>query len=387
MVSAVRKGLAVRAVARLFRVDHSVVRKWLKRAGRRRLDRVDFGSQSRAPKTLQRTAAEMEDLILEVRRWLQEESPLGEYGPVAIRRELLARPVERPPAITTIKRILRRRGALDGRRRIRRPAPPPGWYLPAVAAAQAEIDSCDVIEDLKLEAGPLVDVFNVVSIIGKRVRSWPAEAPMSSDFATCALLRHWREHGLPDYVQFDNDTRFTGGSRWPNTLGTLIRTCLALNVTPVFAPPREHGIQNAIESANGRWQAKIWRRFQHPSFAALKRCAATYENAANRKNAASIGNAPTRRRFPKRRTLLLPARPQGTVILIRRTDAHSRVVILGKTYSLPVSWPYRLARCELDLTASRLRFVGLRRQAFDQQPCLHSMPFLLPQKQPLSIKL
>jgi len=41
-----------------------------------------------------------------------------------------------------------------------------------------------------------------------------------------------------------------------------MRTCLRLDVTPVFAPPRESGFQAAIENFNGRWQAKVWARFR-----------------------------------------------------------------------------------------------------------------------------
>jgi hypothetical protein len=41
-------------------------------------------------------------------------------------------------------------------------------------------------------------------------------------------------------------------------------------VVPVFAVPHEMGIQASIESLNGRWQAKVWARFQHPSLEALQ---------------------------------------------------------------------------------------------------------------------
>jgi hypothetical protein len=38
------------------------------------------------------------------------------------------------PALRTSNRILQRHGAFDGQHRIRRPPPPPGWYLPNLAA-------------------------------------------------------------------------------------------------------------------------------------------------------------------------------------------------------------------------------------------------------------
>lgn len=387
MVAVVRNGFSLRAVAREFRVDHSVVRRWVVFAGARRLDRVDFTSRPSIPKTIRRISPELEQLILDVRTWLREESALGEYGPAAICAELIARHVAPPPSTTTIKRVLRRRGVLDGKRRVRRPAPPPGWYLPNVAAGKMEIDSCDVIEDLKIDGGPLVDIFNTVALLGKRVRSWAVEAPMPGNFACSSLLRLWREVGLPHFAQFDNDTRFTGGARWPNTLGTMIRLCLALEVTPVFAPPHEHGMQNAVEGANARFMAKVWRRFHHQNIDSLQMCAVRYEDAANQKSAPAIDSAPTRRPLPKRKHILLPADPLGVVIFVRRTTAASCLTVLGREYSLPSPWPHRLVRCEVDLTGRQLRFVGLRRQAHSDQRLLHTAHFRLPSKAPCTLTL
>ena len=55
-----------------------------------------------------------------------------------------------------------------------------------------------------------------------------------------------------------HDTRFQGPHAQPDAIGTVVKFCLSLGVVPVFAPPREHGMQNAIESFNGRWQANVW---------------------------------------------------------------------------------------------------------------------------------
>ena len=66
----------------------------------------------------------MENLILRTRKRLKEKSDLGEHGAVAIHRALTERGIKKIPSLRTIGRVLLRRGALDGRRRIRRPPPP-----------------------------------------------------------------------------------------------------------------------------------------------------------------------------------------------------------------------------------------------------------------------
>ena len=353
--------------------------RWAQRAEGKRLDRVCFDDSSSAPKQVHRTNPELEDRILELRRHLRDESPLGEYGPEAIRRALMEQDGS-APSLSTIKRVFRRRGALDGKRRVRRKAPPPGWYLPEVRNRLAELDSLDVIEDLKIENGPLVDVLNLVELHGKRIRSWAVEGPFTAKNTHVALLEHWRDHGLPAYVQFDNAPIFTGGARHADTLGTVIRLCLALGVTPVFAPVREHGLQNAVESANGRYQDKVWRRFHHAGLAELRKRSRAYEAASNLKNAAAIGEAPARRPFPGGGWLSLPSKAQGRVIFIRRTNEKSEVEVLGRAYRVSQCWPHRLVRCDVDLTTDELCFFGLRRSAHEEQPLLKKVEYLVPPK-------
>ena len=101
---------------------------------------------------------------------------LGAVGAEAIRQALLDQGVAAVPSLRTINRILARRGALDGRGRTRRPPPPPGWYLPDVAAARAELDSFDIVEGLVIKDGPQVEVLNGVSLHGGLVVSWPTVA-------------------------------------------------------------------------------------------------------------------------------------------------------------------------------------------------------------------
>jgi hypothetical protein len=91
-----------------------------------------------------------------------------------------------------------------------------------------------------------------------------------------ALTDRWRREGLPTYAQFDNDTIFQGAHQFTDTVGRVSRLCLALQVIPVFAPPREHGFQNAIEGFNALWQSKVWQRHHCPDLASLMAISGRY---------------------------------------------------------------------------------------------------------------
>ncbi len=379
MIAAVRAGSSMRAVARAHAVSLSTVQWWARRAGELALDRVDWSNRSPLAEKIQRTDSAVEDFVLALRRELKTTSDLGEYGARAIHRALVARAPARMPSVRTIGRILERRGALDAGRRIRRPPPPPGWYLPPLALRQAELDSFDTIEGLALEGGVQLEVLTVVSVHGGLPNAWP-QPLVTAKTAVAALVEHWRQVGLPAYAQFDNDTIFRGTHRWQDALGRVVRTCLHLGVIPVFAPPQESGFQAAIESFNGRWQAKVWTRFHHDSLGTLQERSQRYVRAYRARAAGRIEAAPPRRFFPDSWQANLQAPPHGMVIFIRRTSETGTVRLLGRPFAVDPGWPHRLVRCEMDLSARTVRFHALRRRTPNDQPLLHEAPYVLPLK-------
>lgn len=321
----------------------------------------------------------MEDSVLEVRKELREFSVLGEYGARAIRAELERRGAEQVPSVRTIDRILHRRGALDGRRRIRRLAPPRGWYLEDVARKEVELDSFDVVEGLVIQGGGEVEVLNGVSLHGRLVASWPLPA-VTAKVAVEKITQHWREWGLPDYAQFDNDTRFQGAHQHKDSFGRITRLCLSLQVVPVFAPPREHGFQASVESYNGLWQSKVWSRFHHDDLAQLQERSARYVNAHRARTEDKRRSAPARRDFPISWSLDLQAPLRGRVIFLRRTDHAGSVFLLGRRFPVSTLWLYRLVRCDVDLDRGEISFLTLRRSQPSDHDLLKTTPYIPPKR-------
>jgi hypothetical protein len=380
MVAAVRRGQKMRAVARQFRVPLATVQYWVRRAAGQRLDRVDWHDRPHTPYHTRRTDRDLEDRILDLRRELRATSDLGSFGAQAIHEALQEQGITPLPSVRTVGRILQRRGALDARRRVRRPPPPIGWYLPDVAAAQAELDSFDLVEGLVIEGGPHVEVLNGIALHGGWPVSWPLEASVTAKQVSTLLVEHWRTWGLPRYAQFDNDTLFHGPQRYPDTVGRVIRLCLSLGIVPVFTPPREMGFQAMIEGYNGWWQAKVWARFPHASLGDLQGCSGRFVAALRRRREARFEAAPLRRPFPKDWWLNLQAHPQGRLVYLRRTDAAGRVEVLGHTIAADGHWLRRLVRVEVDLVKGQMRVYALRRREPKAQPLLRELPYELPRR-------
>ena len=375
MVRWVRSGKSMHLVADRLRIGVSTVALWVGRAKGRRLDSVDFVDRSPGcVRSWNRVPRRVEQRIAELRKTLREESILGEYGAMAIQIALQAEMHSPPPSIATINRALSRQGLQEAARHRRRAAPPRGWYLPAVAAGEAELDSFDLIEELKIANGPLIWVLNGTSLHGGLVDSWPLEQA-TAKLVLERVLKRWQREGLPAYAQFDNGTQFQGAHQFADAVGRMSRLCLALGVIPVFAPPREPGFQNAIEGFNGLWQAKVWQRSKFKDIAQVKAASARYVSAHRARSSTRRERAPKRRPMPPNFSLNLNAKLKGTMIFLRRTDEHGRAHLLGQTFEICARWAHRLVRCEVDFTQQRIRFYALRRRDPADQPLLHEVTY------------
>jgi putative transposase len=381
MVEAVRSGRSQRNVAHTCRVALCTVQRWLERAGDDALDRVDWTSRSHAPHRVPRRASsEVETAVLACRKQLKDESPLGFYSADAIQEALRATGrFGTVPSTRTIGRILARNGALDSRRRIRRTAPPPGWYLADVARGRAELDSYDVIEGLVIEDHGEVEVLTGRALWGHQALAWTRPHLIAKSLVR-RLLVHWRREGLPDYAQFDNDTRFTGPHQYRDVVGRVARVCLSLGITPVYAPPRETGFQAAIESFNNVWQQKVWGRYHHDNWAALQDRSAQFITAYTRRLAGRGERAVQRRPFPDGWKMDLQKELTGRLIYLRRTDERGIVQLLGREFQIGHPWTHRLVRCEFHISAGELRCYRLRRREPEQQPLIQVIKHQLPER-------
>jgi len=381
MVEAVRRGGSQRRVARAFGKSRSTLQWWLRRVAGRPLDQVDWSDGSSRPhRVANRTHPETELAIIACRNRLKESSSLGFYGAEAIREALLHEDfVNGVPHVRTIGRILARNGILDGRRPVRRTAPPPGWYLPRVALGQVELESFDVIEGLSLDGCGEVDVLTGRALWGPQTIAWPVSA-LNAKRVIDRLLDHWQTNGLPTYAQFDNDSRFGGPANSPGTVGQVSRFCLSLGVTPVFAPPRETGFQAAIESFNGLWQAKVWERFHGEGVSLLRAASDRFIAAYIQRLAPRCERAPYRRAFPRDWKLNLQARLAGRIIYLRRTDDSGTAFFLGQRFAIDPGWVYRLVRCEVDITRNEVRCYRLRRREPKVQPLIRAVAYHVPRR-------
>jgi hypothetical protein len=133
----------------------------------------------------------------------------------------------------------------------------------------------------------------------------------------------------------------------------VIRLCLSLGVTPVFAPPRETGFQANIERYNGLWQKSVWERFHFKNYKQLMEPSQRYVEAFHDKKYDSIQSAPDRYEVPKDFVFSCNNPPsnltEGKIILLKRTDNNGYTNVLGNSWEVDNLWTNRLTRVEIIL--------------------------------------
>ena len=379
IVAAHRAGTSLRNIAEDFGETKSTVQRWVAFAQGKRLDRIDFhNKKSGTTQPHNKSSRKLERRILQLRKQLKDKSILGLHGAEAIRKEMLRRGDRDVPTSRTIGNILKRNGMVDQRTRVRRPAPPPGWYLPDLLKQKVELDSFDIIEGLYLHGGQEVQFLNGLSLHGNLLHSRVNET-QTAENTVLALIEHWKQFGLPTYVQFDNDMVFQG-PRKANAIGKVIRLCLSLKVIPVFTTPYEQGFQGKIERFNREIQEKFWRRRQFKNIKDVEKHLEQYVQAHRFAHQETILSAPRRRAFPKRWQRNDTKPPSGTMIYLRRTDGSGRVRFLEREFLVSVHWVNRLVRAEVDLDEGRIRFFALRRADWKTHRLLNTIKFRLSKK-------
>jgi hypothetical protein len=234
------------------------------------------------------------------------------------------------------------------------------------------------VDGLYLKGQPELGILTGVSLHGGLPGAWPAFGMRVGQIVP-ALVEHWRAFGRPAYAQFDNDPRFIGGLAKPDSIGPVIRLCLALNIVPVFAPPHEMGFQNAVEGFNGLWQDKVWGRFRDPTLDALQIRSGQWIHALRQRSAVRIEAAPVRDPFPS--GPLEPWQPpKGRMVFLRRATEAGTVSVLGHHLLVDRHWPWRLVRAELDLTTSQISFFALRKREPIVQPLLSQAEYPIPDR-------
>jgi hypothetical protein len=317
-------------------------RSWLHKWAARfdQLGRHGLHSRSRRPQQSPHAYTERERRLVWRERLRLERCAVGLVGPAAIQAELHAsRLLRRVPSLATIKRILRAAGVYGAR-----PQPRSAYFPQPRPTAAYVVQALDWTARY-LAGGQKVFAFHTVDL-----QTHALCQSVSSDKSVATALAHalhsWRQLGLPDGLQLDNDAAFCGGYKKARVFGRFIRLCLYCGVEPIFLPPGEPRRNGVVERLNGLWAQACWqrRRFRSPEEAARACAEFVRWHAHEYRPPALHGLTPaqaerrvTRRRLTAGEVRALPEvlpLTAGRVHFLRRVDEEGRITLLNETWAV-----------------------------------------------------
>jgi len=171
-----------------------------------------------------------------------------------------------------------------------------------------------------------------------------------------SLLRCWKVLGLPDFLQLDNELSFRGSNRYPRSFGLVLRLCLYFGVHPVFIPIGEPWRNGEIESFNGTYDKKFFRRQWFSSYAMLKRQSKNFQRFHNLHHRYSCLKGKTPLEVvaaddfkpitlgPNRKLPVINYIPDGSISLIRFIRSDRKLDIFGEKFEVPKDLVYSYVR-------------------------------------------
>ena len=171
-----------------------------------------------------------------------------------------------------------------------------------------------------------------------------------------SLLRCWKVLGLPDFLQLDNELSFRGSNRYPRSFGLVLRLCLYFGVHPVFIPVGEPWRNGEIESFNGTYDKKFFRRQWFSSYAMLKRQSKNFQRFHNLHHRYSCLKGKTPLEVvaaedfkpitlgPNRKLPVVNYIPDGSISLIRFIRSDRKLDIFGEKFEVSKDLVYSYVR-------------------------------------------
>jgi transposase InsO family protein len=345
--------------------------------------------RSRAPKNRpNRLSQSVRQAICEARLELEAEAALGTglkyIGGRAVRTRLNEKGMRPLPGVSTIERILREAGLTRNKKKASSPEVDYPHLQPTATHKLCQVD----IFPRYLQGGQHVACFNALDVVSRYPTGQAFKQQRSKD-AAGFLLHVWRELGVAQYTQVDNEGCFSGGFTHPYVLGKVVRLALAVGTELVFSPVYHPQSNGYVERFHQDYDRHVWQDTYLADLEYVQRQADRFfhnyrqrrdHTALNEQTPQACHHQSQPKPLPNTVTLSAERRPlyEGRVHFIRRVSELGTIRVLNVDWQVPQFDPLKGVWVTLELTVQ-----GATLSVFDSAPdadtrqCLASYPFPL----------
>jgi transposase len=299
-------------------------------------------------------------IVLQVRKRLQR-AAVGLIGAKAIRRELQrGRLLPKIPSLATINRLLHHHGLV--------PAGASQSKASYYPAPKLRTEFCFHSMDWMLRylaGGEKVFIFHTIDL-----QTHGLAQTLAHDKSLAAVRAHalavWQTLGLPDFLQIDNDSAFTGLGKKGRIFGKFVRLALHLGIELIFIPPAEAKRNHLVEGVNQLFHRSFWAKNEFTSFRDVERKRGrflawyqAYEPPAlaGLTIRAATAKVP-RRKLSKQALAAVPESlplTRGRIHFLRQVSATGEIEILKERWKVGRKWAGRYVLATLFIGGQRLQ--------------------------------
>jgi putative transposase len=318
-----------------------------------------FIEHSRRPHRIHRGVDEnIEQLIIEIRRKL-EKTAYAQIGAISIQWELKKLHIE-PPPVWVIDRIIRRHHLTHKKSKISKKENEYPDY------SSVFTHQLDIVGPRYLYNNSKKYYFsNIIDTTSHCVHINAIDSKASVGVVN-SVIRFWKQFGIPDYLQMDNELSFRGSNRYPHSFSKLIRFVLSQGVVPIFIPQAEPWRNGIIEKFNDTFDKKFFRTQRFTNLEQLTENTREFETFHNTNYRYSAHNNKTPIDVHERngiKSYLNPAYQipdtlpliEGEIQLIRFIRSDRKLNIFGETFLVNSELVYHYVEAIISITAQALK--------------------------------
>lgn len=308
---------------------------------------------------------------------------LSYVGARAIRARLKKKGITPLPSLSSIEREL---GAAQLTRPYRTEELVEVTYPHLQPTHPLQLIQVDIVPHY-LPGGDCVSCFNAIDVVS-RYPTGHQSLTKGSQEAANFLLQVWRELGIPEYTQVDNESCFSGGFTHPGVLGKVLRLALSVGTQLVFSPYRHPESNAFVERFHQDYSQNVWEKIELSDLQSVQRHSPAFFEAYRHSehHAALQGRCPAEiHPIPLPGSLPAELDPSerlpltaGQVHFLRRVDQHQQVMILNLAWEVPLAEPDQGVWATLQFTShgASLRIYNAASDD-SHRTCLAEHPFPL----------
>lgn len=331
--------------------------KWLKRYQNDPTGQWYFDYSSVPNKITTSYTKEQEELVIQIRERL-EKTPYTQIGAISIQWEMQKLNIK-PLPVWTIDRIIKRNHLTRIKvKSIKRKNEYPDY-------SKFFTQELDLVGPRYLKQSGKYYFCNIIDTDTHCAHINILENKKTEGIVS-SVVRFWKQFGIPDFLQMDNELSFRGSNKYPHSFGLLIRFVLSQGVTPVFIPQAEPWRNGIIEKFNDTFDKKFFRTQTFSSHKHLVEQTEAFEHFHNQnyRYSSNSNKTPIQVYLQNKTNFLLNEKYEipdfisletGKIVLIRFIRSNRQLNIFGETFLINPDLVYSYVEAVISIERHTLK--------------------------------